>query len=136
MANQKYAQVVDLLATGRLDWSTDDIVGVLLSNATFDTDHTLVSQAGTTVAITPLPDRSIAPGGECWGSPLIFELVQGDADYQVVLAKNDGSSALQTLAFYDLDAGDDPIHVISDGTLIVRPAAAIPDTTVRLWMKY
>ena len=136
MANQKYAQVVDLLAAGRLDWATDDIVGVLLSNATFDAAHTLVSQVGTTVAITPLPDRSIAPGGECWGSPLIFELVQGDADYQVVLAKNEGAAELQTIAYYELNATDDPIHVVSDGTLIVRPSVAVPDTTVRLWMKY
>jgi hypothetical protein len=137
MANQKYAQVVDLLAAGRLNWATDDIVGALLAaSATFDVSDTLVSQVGTVVAVAPLPDRYVQTGGECYGSPLIYELVQGGADYKMVIAQNVGAEDFNVLAWYDQNSLGQPLHVESDGTLIVRPSVAIPDTTVRLWMKY
>lgn len=137
MSNQKYDQVVDLLAAQRLNWVSDDIIGVLVTAATFDASHTTVSQLGSVSSTAPIPDRSVQNGNECWGSPAVFANVQGPNTYQMVLAQNDGSGDPKLLAWYDTDDGSNPLTAASDGTLIIRPSLPGPaDTLARIWMQY
>jgi len=142
MANSKYTQVIDLVASGDLVWPSSQIFGCLVTGATFNPAHKKLSQLGVgTRATAQIQGRSLAPGGMCLGYPAFFNTVEGGIDYQVILAQELGHDDPNLLAFYDTDETGGPLRLDHTGTLVVRPVIApepFPEgvpTDSRLWMR-
>jgi hypothetical protein len=142
MANRKYAHVVDLLATGRLQWERDAISGILTTGAAFTTEHERFSDLGTTrVAETLIMGKVYLTGGLLLGYPAFFNTVKGDVDYQMILVNDPGDHDPYVLAFYDTNAQSGPLRLDNTGTLVVRPEETpdpFPedlDTSARIWMR-
>ena len=145
MANQKYDQVIDLLATGWLNWATDPIIGLLFKDADFDASHKTLSDlnGATQIATAPIDGRYLAPGGVCMGYPAFFQMVGGDTDYQMIIVQQIDPYNPNLLAFYDT-VEDGPLHLDNTGTLVVRPT--IPDDMppdevptsdyARMWLRF
>lgn len=143
MANQKYDQVIDMLAEGRLRWQTDEILAVLVKDGTFDKTDTVLSQVGTVQGVSSIQGRVVVPGGNFLGYAAFFSDIQADQEFQVVVVQQIGNGDPYTLAWYDTDENDDPIILQNTGTLVVRPALLdsqtptdiVQSTTSRLWMR-
>ena len=141
MANSKYNQVVDLLATGRLNWKSSSILGYLVQDATFDPDDTTVEQAGGSVYSTTLiQGRVVAPGGLFLGYPAFFQNVPGGSDYEMLLVLDQGMQNHSLLAFFDEDDAGLPLTTTNSGTFVLRPEMPDPvpenvDELMRLWMR-
>lgn len=142
MANSKYIQVIDLVASGQLNWQGSLIFGCLTTGATFNAAHKTFSQLGVgTRATTQIQGRALAPGGMCLGYPAFFNTVEGGIDYQVILVQDPGGGDLNLLAFYDSDETGGPLRIDHTGTLVVRPVVGpepFPEgvpTDSRLWMR-
>lgn len=140
MANSKYAQVIDLLAQGKFNWVSDSVLGILVTGATFNAANKKLSELGATqIATTPINGRYLAEGGACMGLPAFFPTINGDTDYQLVLALALGGYAYDPdlLAFFDTDEEDESLHLDTTGTLVVRPTAVDPllEGSVRMWMR-
>ena len=141
MANEKYGQVTDLLAQGRLSWEGDHIEACLVKGATFDQDHKKFSELGSAaVAKATIQGRTVAPGGEWLGYAVFFPTAEAEVAYQVVVIQNlsDGDPSL--LVWYDTAEDGGPLEMENVGTLVIRPQvpAAIPDgisTDARVWMR-
>ena len=140
MANEKYSQVTDLLAQGRLNWQTNLIDAALLKDATFDKDHKLLSEVGSPVARTSIQGRWVGPGGECMGYSVFFTAAEAEVPYQVVVIQDTGTGDPNVLAWYDTDESDGPLQMENTGTLVIRPQ--VPDTVQegaptesRVWMR-
>lgn len=138
MANQKYDNLMPLMATGGLNWSTDPIKAYLQSGATFHAADTKLSQTGgTLVTYVPVSGRQVDPVGFL-GNPVSFNGVPRETEHQVLIAKDTGpGSDPLLLAFYDEDDAGDPLVLQNNGTLIVRPVlvAGGEPPTLGVWVK-
>ena len=122
MANQKYDNLTVLMASGPFNWAADPINAYLLQGATFDaTDKTLTDVGAQQVDHVPVPGRQVDSTGSLLGWPASFNRVVKDQEFQVVIAKDDGSGNPLVLAYYDEDENGDPFILQNNGTLIVRP---------------
>jgi len=122
VANQKYAQVTDMLVAGSLNWSEDRIIGVLTMGATYNSANTRFSHLGVgSLASSLIPSRSVSPGGLAVGAACPFQSVTAASGYQVIVCQDDGSGDPYVLAFIDTDTNDAPLSALRDGTLIIRP---------------
>lgn len=137
MANSKYSQVIDLLATGKLNWATQNIQAALMEGAVFNEAHRKLSQVGSPVDRQPIQGRSVT-GGAFLGYAVAFPRT-GPGQYQVVVMQDDGLDP-NLLAWYDTNEEDDALTVENEGTLVVRPVV-VPDdlppdspSTTRVWM--
>ena len=141
MANEKYSQVTDLLAQGRLNWEGHNIEACLVEGATFDEGHRRLSEIGVPpVAKALIQGRTVAPGGECLGYSVFFPLAEVDVTYQVVVTQDIGNGDPNLLVWYDTAEDGGPLEMENVGTLVIRPQvpAAIPDgvsTESRVWMR-
>jgi hypothetical protein len=141
MANSKYNQVTDLLATGRLNWRSSSIIGRLCQGVTFNADHKTTADAGGDFYSSALiQGRVVAPGGLCLGYPAFFQNVPGEADYQMLLVLDSGLERYDLLAFFDEDEEGNPLTIDHAGTFVLRPEMPDPlpenvDTSMRLWMR-
>lgn len=143
MANEKYSQVTDLLAQGKLNWEGHNIEACLVTGATFDEDNRKFSELDSpVVAKAMIQGRVVAPGGECLGYSVFFPTAEAEVPYQVVVIQNlgngDGESSL--LVWYDTAEDGGPLEMENVGTLVIRPQvpAALPDgisTEARVWMR-
>ena len=141
MANQKYAQVIDLALSGQFNWQTDPVLGILLKDASFAAGHKKLSEvSGQQIATAQIQGRALVEGGGCMGYPALFQTVNGDTDYQMVLVQDlhDGNPNL--LAFFDTGEDDGPLHLENTGSFIVRPGLDDPlpegtSSSARLWMR-
>jgi hypothetical protein len=130
VSNQSYDQVNDLVADGTLRWQTDQIVALLVQNASFTASHTKLSQLGVNpVTTAPINGRWIAEGGLGMGQPAVFQKVNTGQEFQVLIAKGEGRGDPLVLAFMDEDTEGNPIVVTRTGTLIVRPSQENIPTT-------
>ena len=68
----------------------------------------------------PIPGRQV-DGTSLLGYPASFNGVAKEVEYQMVIAKDDGTGDPSVLAFYDEDENGDPLLLQNNGTLIVRP---------------
>jgi hypothetical protein len=138
MANQKYDNLMPLMATGKLNWATDPINAYLQSGATFDAAHTKLSETGgAPVAHVPVAQRSVTPAGFL-GNPVSFNRIAKDTAYQVVIAKDTGPGTDPlVIAFYDEDEEGGPLVLQNNGTLIVRPVLVegAEPPTLGIWVK-
>jgi hypothetical protein len=141
MANQKYTQVIDLVAGGWFNWQTDPVLGILLKDASYSAGHKKLSEVqGQQVATTQIQGRAVHEGGQCMGYPAIFQTINGDTDYQLVLVQDLHDGDPNVLAFYDTGEDDGPLHLEHTGTFIVRPGLDDPlpegtSSSARLWMR-
>ena len=142
MANSKYTQVIDLVASGDMRWESSIILGCLVTDATFNPSHKKFSDLGATIkATTRIQGLTLAPGGMCLGYPAFFNTIEGGIDYQMILAQDVGGNNPNLLAFYDSDEAGGPLRLDHTGTLVVRPVISpeqVPDgapTESRLWMR-
>jgi hypothetical protein len=142
MANSKYNQVIDLVASGRLNWPGSIILGCLVTDASFNAANKKFSDLGVnTKATTRIQGLSLAPGGMCMGYPAFFNTVEGGVDYQMILVQDVGGNNPNLLAFYDTDETGGAIRLDHTGTLVVRPTTAPEQTPAetstdsRLWMR-
>jgi hypothetical protein len=141
MANQKYNQVVDLLATGRLNWRSSSILGYLCQDALFNADDKTVEDAGgSLLATTLIQGRMVAPGGLFLGYPAFFQNVPDGSDYQMLLVVDQGLQNYTLLAYFDEDEEGGPLTIDHAGTFVLRPEMPDPlpenlDQLMRLWMK-
>jgi len=148
MSNSNYAQVSSLLAAGKLHWQTDAISAVLLTGASFDPAHTVISDTGGTIeGLVPVMGRALVESN-AMGQPVIFPAVKSSAfdgdgspvtddegepilddedrplfyiDYQMALIQSNNVSEPVLLAWIDENQEAGEITVVQDGTLIVRP---------------
>ena len=138
MANQKYDNLMPLMATGKLNWATDPINAYLQSGATFDAAHTMLSETGGAfVAYVPVAQRSVTPDGFL-GNPVSFNRIAKETEYQVVIAKDTGPGTDPlVIAFYDEDDDGGPLMLENNGTLIVRPVLVEggDPPTLGVWVK-
>lgn len=138
MANAKYDQFTDLLMQAKLNWIANQIVGVLVTGATFETADKKLADVGVAVKMAPIQQRWIAPGGKCMGLPAVFQAVPAGT-YQLVVCQMLGPTNFNVLAWYDTNTGGDTMTLESQGSLIVRPGQ-LPDPPVgtpadsRLWI--
>lgn len=139
MANSKYAQVIDLLAAGKLNWATQNIQAALMEGASFNGAQKKLSEVGQPVAREPIQGRSVAAGGAFLGYAVAFPRVAA-GEYQVVVVQDNGTDP-NLLAWYDTDETDGPLTTENEGTLVIRPVV-VPDdlppdaaSTIRVWMK-
>jgi hypothetical protein len=126
MPNSNYAQVSSLLAQGKLHWQTDAISAALLTGATFDASHKVISEAGGSVVGTaPITGRALGDDGSALGQPVIFANADAGTVYQLVLIQSNGVGEPLLLAWIDETIQEEDentdITVAQDGTLIIRP---------------
>ena len=121
MANEKYDNLTTLLSSGRLNWSADNIVAVLVTGATFDPTHAVITDLGVgTLASVNVPGRSVAADGSLVGLPVVFNAVDKDIELQVVFCREDGITSVP-LAWFDTDDNDGPMILTNNGTFTMRP---------------
>lgn len=145
MSNQNYDQVPNLSAQGLLNWQTDAIVALLLTDAEYDGSHKRLSEVGARFrASSPIQGRWLGADGEAMGLPASFGQAQAGLEYQVIVAQDDGRNDPVLLAFIGEDSNASPINVQRGGTLIVRPTQdnppeppdmVTPPPTTGMWMK-
>ena len=145
MSNQNYAHVNDLLAAGQLNWVSDSILALLVSDAAFDVADTRLSDVGARLrSSAPIQGRWLGEGGMAMGLPATFNQVAADQEYQVIVAKDDGGGNPLVLSFINEDTEGTPISVQRGGSLIVRPTqenlpvppeTMEPPPTTGFWMK-
>ena len=141
MANEKYSQVTDLLAQGKLNWPGHNIEACLVKGATFDENDTKLSElAAPVVAKALIQGRTVAPGGECLGYAVFFPTAEAEVVYQVVVTQNLGTGDPNLLAWYDTAEDGGPLEMENTGTLVIRPQppAAVPEgasSESRVWMR-
>jgi hypothetical protein len=142
VSNQKYAQFMSLLATGRLNWLTDTIQAVLVKDAAFDVNDKVLSDVGQAIKTVPVTGRAVV-GQAFIGDPVFFPDVAGEQAFQVVIVQNRGTSNPNVIAWYDTTSDNDTISVANPGTLVVRPAPLVvdegsdapgPNDMSRVWM--
>ena len=140
MSNQKYAQVMNLLAAGRLNWQADTIQACLVTDAVFDANDKVLSDVGSSYRSAAITGRMVY-GRNFIGDPAFFQNVGAEQAYQVVIVQNLGNEDPVLLGWYDSDLDDAEITVATPGTLVVRPAAVEddgdnppPSNTSRVWM--
>lgn len=122
MANQNYDQVPQLYAQGKLSWTQDAILAVLVTDGVFDAAQKTVAElVGSRRATAPIPGRFMGPDGAAMGLPVTFPKAGSGIEYQVVLVKDTGNNDPLLLAYVDADMNDNPITILRSGTLIVRP---------------
>lgn len=140
MANQKYDQVVTMSGTGELNWAGDHILGLLTKGVAFTSAHTLLSEAmvpagASQISVSEIQSRSLGAEGEAMGLPAVYNKVPKETDYQMLLVKDIGTGDPLLLAFYDENVNSDPLRLINNGTLIVRPVEIVgaDPPTIGMW---
>jgi hypothetical protein len=141
MANSKYSQVAGLVSSGQLRWQSDQILGCLVTGASFDAADRTLSQVGPAISIAPIQGRFMAEAGACMGLPVFFQKIPPDVEYQLVVVQNLNNGDPNVLAWYDTSESG-PLKVENGGTLVVRPTLAeeLPETytgpeSARMWMR-
>jgi hypothetical protein len=123
MANEKYNNLTVMMTTGPFNWVGNAINAYLMMGAVYDATDILLSDTGGSVVLyVPVPGRAVGPTGALLGMPVSFNRVPKDEEFQVILAKEQGTTNPPLLiSYYDEDANGDPLTLQNNGTLIVRP---------------
>ena len=143
MSNQNYDQVDTLVAEGSLKWEQDQIVALLVQNATFNRAHKTLGELGAKyLTSAPINGRWVGEGGMGMGQPAVFQKVNLGEEFQVLVAKDEGRGDPLVLAFLDVDNEGNPITVVRTGSLIIRPSqenmpsgTVEPPPTTGFWLK-
>ena len=140
MANAKYDQVSGLVASGSLNWRTDEVYALLCRNVVFDAAHTNLADAitggATQISSARIEGRYVGTGGEAMGLPVTFPKVAKDTVYQALVVCDLGDTNPQLISFYDEDELGADLTIANNGTFILRPTLVVgaEPPTIGMWL--